>query len=196
MFTTPIKEFGTYFIYKVPQFADTTSIELTAVAYNTAGDKQQLTLWLDVLPKEVFLRSIDNITMYSAASGKNCAFSLKRMTATDTLSLQGDSLYFAELKLEDETLQSPSLTWYSHVFYFSRFESFDFGEATQLTVSNAYLSSKSNKIVRDIHNDDILLFGTAKEAIGAIKVLSVTDEDGTDNDRYIFSIKVIDNKQF
>ncbi len=188
---TAVKQFETKFVYTIPQFSEPNTIELTATAYNTAGEQEQTTIWLDVKPKEVELRSIDNITMYSAASGKNSAFSLTRMAVADTMSLQNDSLFFAELQSEDETLQSPTLAWYSPTYYFSRFESFNFGEATQLTVKNAYSSSNSNKIIKDLHTDDVILFGTDKQAVGAIKVLSVIDEDGTNNDRYIFSIKVI-----
>lgn len=75
--------------------------------------------------------------------------------------------------------------------YFSRFESFDYGEATVSSISNAYNIGKHNLMIQQLVNDDIILFGSKNDAYGVIKILLVANEEGTENDRYVFSLKTL-----
>lgn len=187
--TDPVKRIDETIVLAIPFYNDTTTMELKGTAYNLAGDVMTYKITLDILPGDRSLHSIDGVTMYSAQSGRNSAFSMDRLTVTDTLSLLQDSLWFADAQVADEQTEDMSYTWYSHSLYFSRFENFDFAEATEQSVVTAYTNSKRNHIIRDLHTDDILLVGTADRALGVIKILIIADEAGTENDRYIFSLK-------
>ena len=45
--------------------------------------------------------------------------------------------------------------------------------------------------IKQLKADDILLFGIQDEAYGALKIIAVYDEAGTEKDRYVFSLKSI-----
>ena len=190
----PVKQLDFDYIYHLPYFSDTTTVELRGTAYTMAGDMITYTIPLDVLPGSKPLRPIDGLTMYSAASKRSSAFSFSLMAVADTITLKDDTLWFGDLPQTDETLKDQmTRTWYSHTLFFARFENFDYGEATESMLTDAYRHTTRSHIVYDIHNDDVLLVGTAQEALGVVKVMLVADEEGSANDRYLFSIKTKTN---
>lgn len=193
VYADPIKRINDELIWHIPPYKDTTLVELKGTAYSVAGDVCNFTISLYVIPQGGGqVRTIDGITLYSALSGGKSCFSLETMTTTaaDSLGMQG--LWFADKEpASGEDQEKMSCEWYSTSVYFSRFESFDYSEATVMSIRDAYDNSKHDRTISNIHNDDIILVGTAGQAIGAIKVLMVADEAGTATDRYIFSLKAI-----
>ena len=47
-------------------------------------------------------------------------------------------------------------------------------------------------LVNNIKDSDIIIVGKGNKAIGAIQVLTVTDAAGYETDKYVFSIKKLD----
>ena len=74
---------------------------------------------------------------------------------------------------------------------FSRAEGFNFGEATAQSISNTWKNLTASTTIKQLKADDVLLFGKGDEALGAMKIMNVYDEVGTESDRYVFSLKAI-----
>ena len=84
-------------------------------------------------------------------------------------------------------------TWTSMTgLSFSRFNDFDYETATRSSVEDAYAVSTKYSELRNIQDNDIVLLGRSDTAVGVIKFLAVFDEEGVENDRYLFSLKKID----
>lgn len=83
-----------------------------------------------------------------------------------------------------------SRNWSSPVpeIKFVRFNSFDYGNATEQSVRTAYDTGIKNDTIRNLRSEDILLTKIENKYI-AVKLNFVTDQSGNINDRYIFSIK-------
>ena len=76
---------------------------------------------------------------------------------------------------------------------FSRSEGFNFSEATVQSLTQAWPNYMKSATIKDLKADDVLLIGYTDRPVGVAKILAVLDEEGTANDRYIFSLKVIPN---
>lgn len=189
VFAYPIKETNIKFLYVAPILADTTRITITMTVHANDGEEVHYEIKPIILPAAEKLRTIDDLTLYSAMSGRPSYFSLKTMTAIMADTTIAD-LYFRDVAPLD-SLDKMSYCWTSPNIYFARFESFDFGEATVKSLCDAYKSCKYDHTIQQIHDDDVILYGTENNALGAIKILLVSDAEGRANDRYIFSIKAI-----
>lgn len=187
IFVDPVKETNIKFIYIAPLLTDTTRITITLTVYANDGEQAHHEIIPIILPSNEQLRIIDDLTLYSALSGRPSYFSLKTMNAIMADTTIKD-LYFRDVAPID-SLDKMSYSWASPNIYFARFESFDFGEATVKSLCDAYKSCKYDHTIQQIHNDDIILYGTENNALGAIKILLVSDTEGKINDRYIFSVK-------
>lgn len=71
---------------------------------------------------------------------------------------------------------------------FAKLNSFDYSNATDLTVKNAYNSSIKSDTIRNINTNDIIITKINNDFI-AIKMIYVIDDSGNSTDRYIFNIK-------
>ncbi len=197
-FTHGEKSLEFFYAYTLPTFMDTTVVHVTSMMQTTSGEEWRYRFNLYVLPDNANMHTLDAVTMYSAKSGGKYGFSLAtlqpifpdtRLNIPD--SLRTDSLVFFDRIQSDSTRADQiSCEWESHTgVYFARFESFDYQEATVASIQRAYDICKHDKIIQNIQNDDVILFGTQTDALGALKVLFVADEPGCENDRYIFSMK-------
>lgn len=190
--TEPMKSFTTDVLYKVPIFGETTPMEITSSCTTQNGDVVKHKMSFYVLPDGNALKAKDGITMHSALSGKFSGFDMKVLDIIPQDSVhQTDSLTFFDKEPIDSTrLDVLTREWYSlSGVYFARSENFNFGEATAASISQTYKASNRYNVIQNIHNDDVILVGTEKEAFGVIKVLVVSDEEGSENDRYVFSVK-------
>ncbi len=197
-FAYPSSTVDFYYHYTTPMFMDTTTMYVTSVMTTATGEQIRYRFNLHVLPAAVKMHTLDAVTMYSAESGGKYGFSLVTLntlypeTQTTIPSvLQKDQLVFFDRAQADSTqLDKMSCEWESTSgVYFARFESFDYSEATVASIQRAYDICKRDNIIKGIRNDDVILFGTKSQALGALKVLIVADEAGSANDRYIFAMK-------
>lgn len=188
-FQDPLKEVDFYTLYHTQLYEDTTLVTFTTTAYATDGESMSLPLRVWVLPSEQRLRAIDDITLYSALSGRPSFFSFETMTV-----IQGDStlegLYFRDVAPKD-SLDEMSYSWTSPNVYFARFESFDYGEATSSSIIAAYKNSKRDHTIQQLKANDVILVGTENKALGAMKIIYIDDQADTINDRYVFSLKAL-----
>jgi len=187
----PVKDLDMMCSYRTPVFEDTTRVDFSVKAYATDGETASSSFLMKVLPSSTPLPSVDNITMYSNLSGKASCFSLVNRTTfmkCDTLDIK--SLYFYDVAPLDSS-DNLALMWRSNDIFFARSESFNYAEATSAMVKSAYETCQRAHTIQNIKYDDVLLIGTATEALGVLKVNYVLDESERVNDRYNFSMKLI-----
>lgn len=183
----------TEFLYTTGSYPDTTTIQMTTTIHCADGTKMRYTFRLYVLPDGSDLQPSDAITMYSASSRRKSGFSFPLLNTIYPDSNRIDSLTFYDL-VQPDTLRMEDLSrcWYSKSgIYFARSESFDYAEATVLALSQTFSNCKRDSVIYRLKNDDIILFGKYNEVLGAIKILLIDDPDGTEDDRYVFSMKYI-----
>ncbi len=180
--------------YRVPFFTkeDLTRITLTFSASSTSGEETQMTSFLYV-KKGGSLRSYDGIIMYSSLSNGRNGFNISNAQTLYTSTADSASIdiydYF------DPSIGDSSLLcreWRSMTgTLFVRFNDFDFANATIPNLQSAYESGAKYTSISDIQVGDIILVGSTgnNTASGVIQITAIYDEEGTNNDRYIFNFK-------
>ena len=202
VFQDPLKTADFDFIWPLKNYMELTTVSLKGYAYSNGGDQVKYAMAIRVGADTRTLDPYDDITLYSAASGRKNGFSMVDLDLVYPDKDRRDSLVFydempevAPATEENPNPEVPDVmtrTWYSTSgVYFARFESFDYAQATARQVIEAYGNSKHYPKIEDIHNGDILLVGTAEKPLGVIKVILVSDEEGVASDYYIFSLKAL-----
>jgi hypothetical protein len=64
-------------------------------------------------------------------------------------------------------------------------------DASFSSIQTAYDYSTHHTYITNIQVGDIFIVGLQETAFGLIKVVLISDEEGTENDRYTFSAKFI-----
>lgn len=192
MFAYPLKKTEMTYYYTLPYYKETTRVTITARSFDRNGNTMSYPITFYAAAGAETLRTIDNITLYSALSEGKSAFSWETLQPVymgkDTASVA----FFDLITDAAQTDQSLSCVWTSEAgIMFSRAEGFNFSEATVQSLQEVWPNCLKSSTIKNIKADDILLIGNYQSPFGAIKVLSVYDESGTANDRYIFSLKVI-----
>ena len=163
---------------------DTSEVKLIFYCSNANGDVNQRAKVFSVVSETVYLSETTGHTMYSANSSKFNAYNLLNglpMYSTDSTSHISDNT--------DSLSDILSRTWVSlSGLSFTKHNNFDYANATIQTLENAYESSLKKEYVDNIVSDDIILTKIMNKYI-AIRVFSVVDDVGVENDRYIFDIK-------
>ena len=193
VFVPSEKKVDFYFNYTIPFVSDTTRMRFTSQVFTVEGDTRTYLFDLYVLSGEQKVEAVDDITLYSASSGKKSGYNLLSKNTVFYETSLTDTLVFFDKKQADTTrLDQLSREWWSDSgVFFARFSSFNFGEATAASIQNAFENSVKDNIIQNIVYDDIILVGTKDTAYGVLKVILVVDEDGTEDDRYVFSAKMI-----
>lgn len=191
----PAKNINLSWYYTLPYYTDTTKVKLTARSYDQSGNTMSGAVIIRVAPGDQALRSIDNLTLYSALSDGKSAFSFETFQPVyigkDTTKVAFFD-WTEPAELEGQQSTAISREWHSEIgLLFSRSEGFNFSEATAQSVTDVWKSAVKSAIIKSLRADDVLLIGIGDKPVGAIKILAVYDDEGTENDRYIFSIKVL-----
>lgn len=187
--TSPVKKLDMDVPYTTPCFSELTKVEARTTVWDQNGATCKFTMIMRVNPSETEIATYDSKTLYSAASLGASAFSWDNMEPfyRDTTAQEGLSFYD---DLSEDTI-TLSCSWSSSTLLFARFEGFNYAQATMQSITEAYKNCSPTNCIRHIHDDDVILIGNSSGALGAIKVLLVSDKEGTEQDRYVFSIKAI-----
>jgi len=184
-----------FFEYITPLFSKNQEVQLIFTAYNDKKEKNGMILRYDYIFEDELLIEYSGYSMYTLRSGKPDGFSLdsKQVVYTNT----GDHSYVDFYSYQDnDTLIEPNLlqrTWKSYTHLnFVKFNGFDYSKATRKSLTNSYLAGIRLPAVIDIEADDVILIGFGETPKGVVKVIGVFDEEGYVNDRYVFSIKLIE----
>lgn len=174
-----------------PAYQDTTDVSFTLTGSTISGKQTTYSFTLFMLPASLRLRENDAITLYSARSAKPSAFSVATMSVVYPADAKG--LSFQDM-LTTDSIHSEHLSrsWISDTgLYFADGGDFSYGTATTSALMQAYRNSQHLSIITGLHNEQIILIGTATNAVAVVKIINIFDEAGTEDDRYQFSIKVI-----
>lgn len=181
------------FLYKVPMLAqDSVKVKLTFTVAAADGFEQRVTRQLTVVQREYKLEEVAGLTLYATEGGDH-PNALRLADLRPLVASLADSadidLYTHLDESDPETL---SREWRTQTdVYFARANQFDYANATNHSVSEAFGSAVANPRIKNIQKNDIILVGRGNQAVAAIKVAQLYDETGADNDRYILNIKKI-----
>lgn len=178
--------------YTLPFYNDTTPVRLTFTVTATDGQSLPVDIVMYVAPAgDGHITSTEIVSMYSAASGNRSGFNFSTLS-TCFPELHTDSAWVIyDLPQPDTTRWDEiSRRWSSSAgICFAKGGSFDYGNATVASIQATYNTMLRDNTVLDICSDDVIFVGDKQRAFGVIKIISVCDEPGVANDRYIFSAK-------
>lgn len=181
------------FLYKVPMLSrDSVTVTLKIAASDRNGYTQEITRRLLVISQDYKLEEVAGITLYTNEIKDHpngiCLEDLRPLIVSMADSAAIDIYTYVD-ENNPETLTKE---WRSNTdIYFARANQFDYANATNRSVAEAFGSAVANPRISRIEKDDIILVGRGNQAVGAIKVVQLYDEPGVENDRYLINIKKI-----
>lgn len=188
------KKINYLFDYVVPAFPDSTETLLIFTLMNDDGDQIQIAKRLFINKGASSVTETSGNVMYSSLSAEPSAFSLDDLTPAYLADSLTRSLDIIDASNKDKNSDgSLSRTWISRTsLQFVKFSGFNYADADAVTINNSYKSGIKLSMVNNIKDSDIIIVGKGSKAIGAIQVLTVTDAAGSETDKYVFSIKKLD----
>lgn len=163
-------------------------IQLIFSSFDARGQVMRRAKIINVVVTDRTLTEYAGNTMYSSLSGQFDAYNLLTGTpiySSDTLAHLRD--LSGIINKGDSAL---SKAWTSPVpeIKYVRFNNFDYGNATEEMVRTAYDSGVKDDTLRNLQENDIIL-SKINDRYLAVKLIFITDQAGTVNDRYLFNIK-------
>ena len=179
------------FDYVVPAYPDSTESLMVFTLMNDDGDQIQIAKRLFVNKGASSVKETSGNVMYSSLSAEPSAFSLAGLTPAYLADSLTRALDMIDASSEDKNGDgSLSRAWVSRTdLLFVKFSGFNYADADAVTISNSYKSGIKLSTVNNLKDGDIVIAGRGNKAIGAIQILTVSDLDGHENDKYVFSIK-------
>lgn len=184
----PLKQMTMSWYYTLPYYTDTTLVTLKVRSYDGAGNTMAYALQMRVAPGAEQLKNLDNMTIYSAASNGKSAFSMESLSPVYLGPKDSATVAFYDVLAAGDSL---SCTWHSESgLLFSRAEGFDYAASTVQSLESIWPNLVHSSTIKKLKADDVLLMGSREKVFGAAKILYIVEEAGTENDRYIVSMKV------
>jgi len=180
--------------YQLPYYTDTTRIILEFILYDNSGDKTTAAISVTLFPQDILLTETSGHEMFSHSSVKYDAYNLSTGLPLHSETADSAVMHIADFTSDTLTPNTLSRKWVSYAGNkFVRFTDFNYPNATFQILKNSYNAGIKNNFMDNIQEGDIILTKIGNQAIDsgyvAIKVLMVIDQDSSDFDRYIFSIK-------
>ena len=163
---------------------DTSEVKLIFYCSNTNGDINERAKVFSLVSETAYLTETSGHTMYSSNSTEFNAYNLYEgspMFNSDSTSHISDNTDSISDVLSRKWVSMSSLL-------FSKNNSLDYANVTSNDLENAYNSSLKKEFVENIQSSDIIIT-LINETYIVIRVDQVIDDVGSQNDRYIFSIK-------
>ncbi|MGL1885374.1 MAG: hypothetical protein OCD76_02570 [Reichenbachiella sp.] len=182
--------------YVIPDYPDSTVALLTFGVLNQNNTESRIAKKVLVNKGASSLTETSGHVVFSQQSKSPSAFELSTVTPVylaDTLTRQLD---FMDLTTEEQG-DVLSREWGSKTeLSFVQFNSFNYASASAVSIKSAYDTGSKSSKVTNVVDGDIYLIGRGDQPFGAIQIIVVSDVEGADNDKYVFSIKLIDNTDF
>ena len=181
--------------YTPPHFSINQEVHLIFLAYNDNNDSKSVRLSYDYVFEDEMLIEYSGFSMYTTMSGKPDGFSIKSKQVIYTTEIEPTLIDFYSYQSNDTLIDTDVLQniWKSYTnLNFVKFNGYNYSKSTRKSLTESYLSGTPSPIMQNIANDDIILIGFENTPIGVIKVVGVFDEEGYNNDRYIFNAKFIE----
>ena len=163
---------------------DTSEIKLIFYCSNTNGDINERAKVFSVVSKNVYLSESTGHTMFSNNSSEFNSYNLVTGTAaynSDTTTHISDNTDSISDILSREWVSMSGLL-------FSKNNSFDYANATLEGIENTYSTSLKKEFVDQMSENDIIITKIEDNYV-IIKIIFVIDNNGSEEDRYVFNIK-------
>ena len=163
---------------------DTSEVKLIFYCSNINGDINERAKVFSLVSETVYLSETTGHTIFSSNSSEFNAYNLYEgipMFNSDSTSHISDNTDSISDVLSREWISLSGL-------FFTKFNSLDYANVTSNDLENAYNSSNLKGFVENIQSSDIIIT-LINETYIVIKIDQVFDDVGSQNDRYIFSIK-------
>ena len=163
---------------------DTSEFKLIFYCSNANGDINERAKVFSVVSKNVYLSETTGHTMFSNNSSEFNSYNLVTGTAaynSDTTTHISDNTDSISDILSREWVSMSGLL-------FSKNNSFDYANATLEGIEDTYSTSVKKEFVDQISENDIIITKIEDNYV-IIKIISVIDNYGSEEDRYIFNIK-------
>lgn len=179
------------FQYDVPSYPDSTQSLMIFSLANDLGQTTEIAKRFVINRGETFLKEASGIEIFSSASNKQNAYSIVDLSPVFSDIDSASSDIIDRTEPGSETL---SRTWGSFTdISFVEFNGFNYASATSATIRSAYENGVKLSQVTGVSNSDIYIIGRNQTALAAIQVIAVTDQADAQEDKYTFSIKVIED---
>jgi len=183
-----LKTFLYDFQYTVPKNIFEKKIELSFVA-KTASDYSISTKYILLDSTNTALKESSAHVMYGAITTTNNAFSINQR---QVVSFPLDSVLSDIYDFHDKSINTSILSgeWRSATEKrFSRFNDFDYAEATVQSLQTSYANADKKTSISNLKVNDVIMIGDLNTAIAVVKIIAIFDEEGYANDRYVFNVK-------
>ena len=178
------------YIYLAPDItSDSLNVEIRIRATDNLGYTQESHKKITVWSNTALLEEISGITLYSPHSGKPDGFSLTTVQPLLCGTSAPEEIDFYLYAASDESPETLSREWRTqNELLFSKANSFDYASANRSGLRATYQNAVKYNYVKDLETDDLILVGR-EEVWGVIRIVSIFDEAGSVNDRYILNLK-------
>jgi hypothetical protein len=189
-------DYYSYFEYLVPDFSQNTSVVLEFSITDEKGLQTRVGKVINVEVKDKTLTETAGHEMYSALSAKQDAYNLIIGQPIFSSTAPINEQHIKDTSKQDSmnTTGILSRRWDSPAgLNFVKFNSFDYANATYVSVKNAYSAGIKKEFVDNLMDGDIILtklnHSSPDSGYAAIKIIYVLDWNSTNFDRYVFSLK-------
>ena len=174
------------FNYTCPEINSSGISDVKLIFYcsNANGDVNQRAKVFSLVSEAVYLSETTGHTMFSSNSTEFNAYNLFEgipMFNSDSTSHISDNSDSISDVLSREWISLSSL-------FFAKVNSLDYANVTSNVLENTYNSSLKKEFVENIQSSDIIIT-LINETYIVIRIDQVIDDVGSQDDRYIFSIK-------
>ena len=185
---------GTIFYYKfeyrVPLVYEELNIYLEFLMETSSSEIMGSGRVVEVKISEKLLVETAGHEMYSMASEKHNAYNLRLGNPLHSSLADSAQMHIMDTTNSDTLLRK----WLSPASsLFVRYNGFDYANATNRTVKEAFNSGLKHEFLVDILRDDIIIArlynNTADTSYCVVNVSDVIDLPGKDSDKYVFNIK-------
>jgi hypothetical protein len=192
--TFNFKKINYLFDYVVPVYPDSTESLLVFTVMNDDGDQIQIGKRLFINKGSSSVKETSGHVMYSSLSSEPNAFSLVDVTPVYLADSLTRSLDIIDASSKEKNADgSLSRTWISRTdLQFVKFSGFNYAAADAITITNAYKSGVKLSSANNLRDSDIVIVGRGKQAIAAVQIIAIADVAGTASDKYVFSVKKLE----
>ncbi len=187
------ERYSTRYVYTAPILpVDSLTVELTFTAADDCGCTRQAHRQLVVRNSAAPLVEKSGYTLYSPDSGGFDGFSLAELRPLKSTESEPENVDFYVCP-SAEGSDILGREWRSlNGTKFAKVNNFNYAEATRASVVSLYENSRCDDFVSDLAIDDVILLGRGEQAGGILKIVAVCDDPGSESDRYLFNLKVVE----
>lgn len=182
--------FNLTYSYTVPDKYTEDEISVVFAVKDVNNKEKKLAKKITITKIDTLLNETTGHTFYSKLSEKADAYNLLENEAIYTNYSDSSDIHIYDVSTDSINGNNLSRRWETMTnSNFVKFNDFDYANATNVSLEEAYNSGVKKEFVSDIQTENIIIAKINETELVAIKVTGVHDNDSTQNDRYIFNLK-------